>query len=266
MANRFRTRDDAPFSPALWEALDSAMIGTARAQLAGRRLLPIEGPYGLGLKTVALEDVEDDSGLTTARVLPVTLIQRAFSLSMRDLAAFEQNQVTLITRPLVEAALEVARLEDALIFNGGSGTPGLLGLDGATRAGLSAWDEVGAAANDVIRAAGALDEAGFHGPYTLALPTTRYNQLFRLYPGGVQTELQHIQSIVTAGVFKAGILQDAAILAATGPQFASLVIGEDMTLGFIGPSEGHLELSITESLALRVRVPQSLCVIGAPAA
>ncbi|MHB0856832.1 MAG: family 1 encapsulin nanocompartment shell protein [Anaerolineae bacterium] len=265
MANRFRTREDAPFSPLLWEALDRAMIGTARSQLAGRRLLPIEGPYGLGLKTVALEDVQDASGFTTSRVLPVTLIQRELSLSMRDLAAFDRDQVTLFTRPVVEAAMEVARLEDQLVFNGAPGVPGLLNLDTANRVDLSAWDAVGTAANDVIRATTALDAAGFHGPYTLALPAERYNLLFRLYPSGVQTEYSHIETIVTAGIIKANALESAAILVATGVQFASIILGEDMTLGFVGPAEGHFELSITESLALRVRVPQSICILGAQA-
>jgi hypothetical protein len=39
------------------------------------------------------------------------------------------------------------------------------------------------------------------------------------------------------------------------------VLGQDMMIGFIGPSGGELEFSISESLALRVRQPKSICVL-----
>jgi hypothetical protein len=34
-----------------------------------------------------------------------------------------------------------------------------------------------------------------------------------------------------------------------------------MTIGFIGPAGGEIEFSISESLALRIRQPQALCVL-----
>jgi len=57
---------------------------------------------------------------------------------------------------VAEAAIAAARREDDLIFNG---VPGLLTIEGAHQRQLSAWDEVGAAAKDVIQAITALDES-----------------------------------------------------------------------------------------------------------
>jgi NAD-dependent dihydropyrimidine dehydrogenase PreA subunit len=34
---------------------------------------------------------------------------------------------------------------------------------------LPSWEEIGAAGNDIIQALTRLDDAGFHGPYSLAL-------------------------------------------------------------------------------------------------
>jgi uncharacterized linocin/CFP29 family protein len=55
MENAFSGRDDAPISQETWNLLDSTMSGVAKSILAGRRLLSIEGPYGLGLKGSRLQ-------------------------------------------------------------------------------------------------------------------------------------------------------------------------------------------------------------------
>lgn len=260
MANPYLQREGAPFGAEVWKALDAAMVGAAKGQLAGRRLLHVEGPFGLGLKAVPLEDVETDAG-RVARILPIVLIEKRFSLGVRDLAAFERDGVTLDLAPVASAAIAAARQEDGLIFQGSEGAPGLLTAKGASRLELSSWDEVGAAADDVMRAVTTLDGAGFHGPYALALAPALYNRLFRLYPGGNRSELEHLQTMVTGGILKAPALEGGGVLLATGPQYASIVLGQDMAVGFVGPAEGGLEFSVTESLAPLVRQPKAICVL-----
>jgi len=73
--------------------------------------------------------------------------------------------------------------------------------------------------------------------------------------------MAHLQTMVTEGIFKAPILKDGGVLLASGKPFASIVLGQDMMIGFIGPSGGELEFSISESLALRIRQPKSICVL-----
>jgi uncharacterized linocin/CFP29 family protein len=261
MANKYLAREDAPFGSETWEILDTTMKEAATSQLVGRRLLHIEGPFGLGLKVVPLRDAEVEPGLVASEILPVLLIQRTFTLGVRNLASYEREQVALDTSAVAEAAIECAHLEDHLIFNGAPRMPGLLTVEGANEMKLSAWDEVGTAPNDIIQAVTALDSAGFHGPYCLALAPDRYNLLFRLYPRGPFSEMEHVERMVTGGVFKAPILESGGVLLASGRQFASIVLGQDMTIGFIGPAGGEIEFSISESLALRIRQPQVLCVL-----
>ena len=93
------------------------------------------------------------------------------------------------------------------------------------------------AAANVIEAVTRLDAAGFHGPYALALAPSRYNLLLRRYPQGNGTELEHLAMIATAGVLKAPILESGGILMASGPQFAAIVLGQDMTIGYVGPTD-----------------------------
>jgi uncharacterized linocin/CFP29 family protein len=261
MTNKYLAREDAPFGSETWGVLDGAMTEAAKSQLVGRRLLHIEGPFGLGLKVVPLQDVEVESGLITSQVIPVSLIQTTFTLGKRDLASHERDGVALDTTAVMKAAIECARLEDGLIFNGTSGVPGLLTVDGSNSLSLSAWDEVGVAADDIIKAMTTLDSAGFHGPYCLALAPDRYNLLFRRYPRGNFSEMEHVKTMMTDGVFKAPNLESGGVLLASGRQHASIVLGQDMSIGFIGPVGDKLEFSISESLALLIRQPQAVCVL-----
>ncbi len=263
MDNAFLGREDAPLSGKLWGLLDSTMLGIARGELAGRKLLEVDGPYGLGLKSVPLADEEVEDGVFVSSGLPVTVLQRTFSLNMRDLAAFEREPSSLDLRPLVEATLDVVRKEDEIVFKGSTRTTGLMTGAGVVNAGLSDWSEVGAAERDVVGAVSAMDSVGMHGPYALALGPQRYNLLLRRFETAAVSELDVVRAIATAGVIKAPALEDGGVLVQAGKEFAHIIVGQDLSLGFIGPSGGgRLEFSVSESLAVRILVPQAVCVLG----
>jgi uncharacterized linocin/CFP29 family protein len=262
MDSAFLGRDDAPLSPRLWEILDGTVLGVARGELAGRRLLEIDGPYGLGLKSVPLADEEIEDGVFVSASLPVTVLRRQFALNVRDLAAFEREPSSIDLGPLVEATRAVVRKEDELVFRGSARTPGLMTSERAAGADLSDWTELGAAERDVLEAVSALDEAGMHGPYALALAPRRYNLLLRRFETAAVSELDVVRTIATEGVVKAPALEDGGVLIQAGREFAHIVVGQDLSLGFVGPNEGGLEFFVSESLALRVLVPQAVCTLG----
>jgi len=261
MANKYLAREDAPFDSEIWGKLDAAMIQAAKQQLSGRRLLEIEGPFGFGLKSIPLSDVQGDDGLTFSQTQPLVWIQRDFELGTRDLANYEREKISLNVKPVIEAARACAKLEDKLIFEGADGVPGLLTAEGTQGLDLSPWDEVGSASNDLIKAITMLDDVGFHGPYTLALAPKHYNMLLRLYERGNRSELEHVKMMVTDGVVKAPALKSGGVLMASGRQNVSVVLGQDLSLGFIGPAGDKVEFFIAESLALRIRVPEAICVL-----
>jgi len=268
MANKYLGREDAPFGDEIWSKLDDVVISVARGRLSGRKLLDIEGPYGLELKSVPLVDKvvsENGAKLLSADVLPVPMIETLFSLGARDLATFEESGFSLDVAAVADAAMAAAAAEDALIFEGnkGLGVQGLLTARGAQSIKLGGWDEIGTAANDVIKAVTALDAAGSHGPYLLALTPGLYNMLYRLYPQGYQIEMQHVESVVGSSVIKAPGIKKGGVLIATGKQYASIVIGQDMMTGFVGPDDSALRFRITESLVPWIKAPESVCVLKA---
>lgn len=260
MENSYLGRDEAPIGSDIWKVLDGTMVEAAKGMMTGRRLLHIEGPYGLGLKAVPLQDSRADNGLSVSGLLPVSFIHKTFSLSKRDLAASEREGIPINASAVASTAIEAAMQEESLIFRGVRGVPGLLHAKGASELKLSAWGDMGKAVEDIISAITLLDKAGFHGPYALALAPSRYNLLFRRYPQG-GTELEYVQAIVTEGVFKAPILESGGVLIASGSQYAAIVLGQDMSIGFNGPVGESLEFTISESLALLIREPKAICVL-----
>lgn len=148
-----------------------------------------------------------------------------------------------------------------MIFDGSAGIPGLLTAEGTQQQALSNWSEVGTAANDIIQAVTALDNAGFHCPYSLALARARYNLLLRLYPRGNRGKIEHVRQIVTEEIVKAPTLKDGGLLIASSSQYASIVLGQDMSVGFIGPAGANVEFTISESLVPRIRRPEAVCVL-----
>jgi uncharacterized linocin/CFP29 family protein len=254
-------RGDAPISAETWTILDTTMVEAAKSMLTGRRLLHLEGPFGLGLKAIPLQDSASEGALIRSGFAPVDLIQTSFSLSKRDLAAYERDGMLPNTAAVAMAAIDAARQEDAVIFTGTEQVKGLMNADGSQSVKLSNWEKIGVAADDLIKAVTALDLAGFHGPYALALSPARYNLLFRRYPQGSTTELEHLQQMVTDGIFKAPVLGDGGVLIASGQQYAAIVLGQDMTIGYTGPSQEALDFTISESLALLIREPRAICVL-----
>jgi uncharacterized linocin/CFP29 family protein len=269
MSAKYLHRDDAPFGGQVWEKIDNTVVAAARGQLCGRRLLHVKGPYGLGLKALPSVDKpvnEKTAGgakMAASCVTPLAMIQSEFTLPTRDIAAFEQSGLPPDLGDAAKAAIDCARQEDNLIFNGSKslGLKGLLNIDGSHSVKLKSWNEVGAAAEDIIQAVTALDGAGFHGPYALALTPKLYNLLFRRYPQGNATELEHLSQIITDGIVKAPAIQAGGILLCTSGPFANIVLGQDIMTGFNGPVADGYEFPVLESVALWLSQPEALCIL-----
>lgn len=269
MSEQYLQRGDAPFGDSVWEQIDRTVVETAKSQLSGRRLLHTMGPFGLGFKVLPQTDARVESkvveGVTISASCCVSLamLRSDFTLAVRDIAAFEQSGAPLDLAPAARAAIAVARQEDQVVYNGfGSlGGTGLLNTPGTRSIKLKPWNEVGAAVEDIISAVTELDNAGFHGPYALALTSKSYNHLFRKYAQGEMTELEHIRQIATDGVIKAAGIPGGGVLIDTSGPFANIVLGQDLMTSFVGPAPGEYQFSIFETLTLWLRVPQAMCVL-----
>ncbi|MBD3205127.1 DUF2184 domain-containing protein [Candidatus Bathyarchaeota archaeon] len=259
--SKYLHREDAPWGDDVWELLDKTAINAAKTQLSARKILNVMGPYGLGQKSLPGKEREVGE-FRVSEGLRLAKIHRVFTLPVTDIAAYEANGLPMDLSNVATVALEAARMEDDLIFNGSEdlGTEGLLDAEGIHSVDLNDWDDVGMAASDIINAVTTLDEAGFHGPYNLALAPKNYNLLYRRYERGQMTELDHVSKIV-ARLVKAPGIEKGGVVVNDGPQYASIALGQDLMTGFIGPVGTDYELSMSESIALRLLQPKAICVL-----
>jgi uncharacterized linocin/CFP29 family protein len=269
MSEKYLHRQDAPFSEKVWEKIDETVLSAAQSQLCGRRLIPTKGPYGLAFKALSSGDKPIEEKKTEAVKMmtgcftPLIMLQAEFSLAVRDIAAFEQSGLPLDLAEAAQAAMDCARQEDNLIFNGCTsiGLKGLLNAGKSSSVKLKPWDEVGEALHDITQAVTTLDKSGFHGPYALGLCPKLYNLLFRRYPQGNATEIEHLRQVITDGIVKASTIPSGGVLLDTGAAFASIVLGQDLMTGFVGPAGGRYEFIVSESVTLRLTQPESVCVL-----
>ena len=264
----YQSRGQAPFPPELWRKIDDAAITAARDRLSGRRFLPLEGPFGIGLTAIECGNDESyrqprasEAASVMGRTQPVPMIRQIFRISIRRIAAMLENGQPLDLTPAADAAEAVADREDELIYQGQPDLqlPGLLNMDGRQEIAAGDWTAIDRALDDVLAAATLLDEAGYRGPYALALAPALYNGLFRLYPGTDVMQLEHLRRLCTRGIFKAPI--EGGIL--VDPTVGTLIVGQDMEAGYIGQDGIHYQLYLSESVVLRIDDPGAACIIPA---
>ncbi len=251
----------------LLEKIESAAIAAARDILTGRRIVDVEGPYGLGLTTVEVGNDDfcrqpgpSEASAVVSRALSVPMIYRRFSLSKRRIAAFQGLGQPLSLKVVEDAAQAVAVREEEFIYQGQPDfhLPGLLTAQGRNTLQGGDWKSVDQVLEDVLAAVNILDEKGYRGPYGLALAPTLYNNLFRRYAGTDLLQIEHLKRLCTRGIVKADI--EGGVLVAK--DVGSLVLGQDLQVAYLGPDAAHENFTVGESLVLKIEAPDAICTIA----
>jgi uncharacterized linocin/CFP29 family protein len=279
MIERFLDRDASPFSEDQWEALDAAVVDTARRALVGRRFMPLFGPLGAGIQTVTLDkfdgayigeldltgEVECGTIRTTGvKHLTLPIIHKDFLVLWRNIATSQQLQLPLDVSAARSAAAFTARKEDDLIFNGypDLGLAGLLTVEGRGVLPLADWGKVGNAFADVTSAIEHLVRAGFYGPYALVVPPVLYARMHGVHERTGVLEIRNVEELTTAGVFRSPVIpEDRAIVVSTGGQNVDLAVAQDMVVAYLGPDKMNHVLRVLEILAPRIKRPMAIVTL-----
>jgi uncharacterized linocin/CFP29 family protein len=274
----FLMRDDSPLNPQEWQSLDGMVVGTARASLVGRRFVRIYGPLGPGVQAVFVDrltnvvpgviDVYGEADAAqvapaSRQVIALPLLYKDFRIFWRDAAAARAQGFPTDFAPAAAAAAMLARTEDELIFHGMAGQPGLMTVDGHANVGkVSGWANAGDALATVAQARQTLVANGAMGPYALALSPDLYALLWRVDGQMGRLELELVQQVADAGVFQTPVLGPGeGVLVSTGLDVLDLAVAEDMQVAFLGPANMNLMFRVFESVALRIRRPEGICVL-----
>jgi uncharacterized linocin/CFP29 family protein len=250
----------------LLDRIEEAAISAAREILSGRRIIDVEGPYGIGLTTVEVgnddryrEPGPEEASAVVSHALSVPMIYRRFAISKRRIAAFQETAQPLNLKVAEDAAQAVATREEDFIYHGQSDfrLGGLLTVEGRQNVKAGNWDNVDEVLGDVITAVNVLDGRGYRGPYGLALAPELYNSLFRRYAGSDLLQIEHLKRLCTRGIVKAAI--EGCVLVAR--DVGSLVVGQDLQVNHLTSDAAHEQFSVSESLVLKIEAPDAICTI-----
>ena len=270
-------RDQAPFGPAEWAAIDQAVVRTAQSVLVGRRFLNLVGPFGPGIEAlpndvlsgggggrIDLLGSAEDEQLTigSRRFLPLPLLYKDFWVHWRDLESSRLIGAPLDVGKAAAAAAATAQTEDRLIFDGDEALnlPGLRTVPGRQQLPMSDWGSMGRAFGDVVEGVRVLTEAGFTGPFALAVSPRLYADLNRIYDGTGVLELEQVEKLARRGVFPTAVLPEpGALLIDSGGQNLDLAVGLDLSTAYVESSNLNHRLRVLESLVPRIRRPGAIC-------
>jgi uncharacterized linocin/CFP29 family protein len=256
----------APESPELLDKIEEAAVSAARDILSGRRIIDVEGPYGLGLTAVEVGNDDlcrppgpEEASAVLSHALSLPMIYRRFSLSRRRIAAFREMGQPLNLKVVEDAAQAVAMREEEFIYHGQPDfhLHGLLTAAGRNTLQGGDWGSVDQVLDNVIAAVNTLDSKGYRGPYGLALAPALYNNLFRRYPGSDLLQIEHLKRLCTRGIVKAQI--EGGVLVAK--DVGSIVLGQDLQIAYLTPDAAHENFAVSESLVLKIEAPDAICTI-----
>jgi uncharacterized linocin/CFP29 family protein len=256
-----------PLSSALYDKIEQAAISAARDILTGRRILDVEGPYGLGLTTVEVGNDDlcrqpgpSEASAVVSKALSIPMIYRRFSLSKRRIAAFQDLGQPLSLKTVEDAAQAVAAREEEFVYHGQPDfhLQGLLTAEGRSNVKAGNWNNLDEVIDNVIAAVTALDAKGYRGPYALALSPALYNNLFRRYAGSDLLQIEHLKRLCTRGIVKAPIEHGVLVSRDVG----SIILGQDMHISHLGPDAAHENFAVSESAVLKIDAPDAICTIA----
>jgi uncharacterized linocin/CFP29 family protein len=261
-----------------WKRMDETVVEAVKRQLIGRRFIDIYGPLGEGIQSVINDIFEEPQGggislrgeslemsQPTRRInLSIPMLYKDFILYWRDLEQAKTLGIPIDMSPAANAAIQCARLEDELIFNGSSEfeLSGLMNVKGRLTHIRSDWMKSGKAFEDVVEAISKLQEMNHTGPYAMVVSPELYSLLHRVHQGTNVLEIEHVRELVTDGVFQSPAIKGkAGVIVATGQHNLDLAVAEDFYTVYLDTEHMNHLFRIYEAIALRIKRPSAICTL-----
>jgi uncharacterized linocin/CFP29 family protein len=266
----WQDREAAPFGQEVWDQIDATARAAADEVRGARRLVEVIGPLGFAARAGVAEDepvvsdeAEAQAHVHVPRVRALPVLHRTFALGARSVAAKELLREPLVLSEAAEAARQIARAEDRLLFSGNqaAGVRGLIAHEGAIELTARDWSDPAAAADDLLGALARLDAAGRHGPYAVGVSPARFYLLLRPYAGTALTPHAQLLPAFAGGIVKAPALQDGAVVVVRSASGPRAVIGQELAAAYDGREGIFHRISLVESVTLLPGAPGTVAVL-----
>ncbi|KHL18565.1 putative linocin/CFP29 family protein [Mumia flava] len=262
-------RSLAPISDAAWSEIEEEAARTFRRNLAGRRVVDVHDPQGVGfagLSTGHRGDARTDANGVEARrreVAPVAELRVTFDLGREDIDDVERGSQDSDWQPVKDAARALAFAEDQALF-AGLGDVGIRGIvETSSNPALELPERVVDYPDAVAQALSQLRLVGVEGPYALLLSADAYTAVNETTDHGYPVHNQ-LSRMVDDHVVWAPALSGAVVLSTRGGDF-DMHLGQDTSIGYLHHDDESVTLYLQESFAFLPLTDEASVVIKARA-
>lgn len=249
-------RQHAPLNEDAWVVIEEHIRQILTARLTARRVVDVDGPYGLDYSAVnlgQLSETRESAGVNYAlrKLLPLVEVRVPFELSIWELDNLARGSDQIDLDSATQAALKIANFEEKAVYEGflEAQIHGLASAAGHDPVAL------GESPKDVPQAIAAavqkLTSSGVSGPYALVLPQGRLAELAS--DTGTYPPMKRVESLLQGGFALGTEASEGSgfVLSLRGGD-ASLTLGQDLTIGYDYQDATTVKLYLTESFTFRV--------------
>jgi uncharacterized linocin/CFP29 family protein len=263
-------RELAPISDAAWADLEEETTRTLKRYLAGRRVVDVNGPGGVGLSAVGtghLKTIAAPGDGVLARMREVNALVELrvpFELDRQQIDDVERGAADADWQPAKDAAQKIAYAEDRTIFEGYAAA-GIGGIrQGTSNPIMTLPADVRHYPDAMAQALSQLRLVGVNGPYSILLGADAYTALAETSDNGYPV-LEHVKKLVKEEmIIWAPAIAGAFVLTTRGGDFA-LHIGQDVSIGYLSHTESVVRLYLQETLTFLLLTTEAAVALAPPA-
>lgn len=262
-------RELAPISDAAWADLEEETTRTLKRYLAGRRVVDVHGPGGVGLSAVGTGHLKtigapDDGVLARQReVMALVELRVPFELDRQQIDDVERGSNDSDWQAAKDAAKKLAFAEDRAIFEGYAAA-GINGVrQGTSNPIIPLPADVRQYPDAIAQALNQLRLVGVNGPYSVLLSADAYTALAETSDNGYPV-LDHVKKLVKDEIIWAPAISGAYVLTTRGGDF-DLHLGQDISIGYLSHTDSVVRLYLQETLTFLLLTSEAAVALAPPA-
>ena len=262
-------RELAPISDAAWADIEEETTRTLKRYLAGRRVVDVHGPGGVGLSAVGTGHLKmigapDDGVLARQReVMALVELRVPFELDRQQIDDVERGSNDSDWQAAKDAAKKLAFAEDRAIFEGYAAA-GINGVrQGTSNPIIPLPADVRQYPDAIAQALNQLRLVGVNGPYSVLLSAEAYTALAETSDNGYPV-LDHVKKLVKDEIIWAPAISGAYVLTTRGGDF-DLHLGQDISIGYLSHTDSVVRLYLQETLTFLLLTSEAAVALAPPA-
>jgi len=258
-------RELAPISEAAWAQIEDEVARTFKRYLAGRRVIDVKGPAGIGLSAVGtghLRSIPTSREGVLARQREVRALVEfrvPFELSRAAIDDAERGASDSDWQPAKDAARQIAFAEDGAVFEGYADA-GIVGIrQGTSIPKMLLPSDVRQYPDAIAQGLTQLRLVGVNGPYAVLLGAKAYTALAETSDHGYPV-LEHVKRLVDDKIVWAPAIEGAFVVTTRGGDF-ELHLGQDLSIGYLSHTDAAVRLYLQETFTFLLQTAEASVVL-----